>query len=38
MGLEGFGIMVDDMAMMIRFYQNILGFEIKAMLRTQRGI
>lgn len=29
MRLDGFGIMVDDMAKMIRFYRDILGFEIK---------
>jgi catechol 2,3-dioxygenase-like lactoylglutathione lyase family enzyme len=29
MRLDGFGIMVDDMAEMIRFYRDILGFEIK---------
>lgn len=29
MRLDGLGIMVDDMAVMIRFYRDILGFEIK---------
>ncbi|SFR72093.1 VOC family protein [Anaeromicropila populeti] len=29
MKLDGFGIMVDDMATMIRFYRDVLGFEIK---------
>lgn len=29
MKLEGIGIMVDDMAVMVRFYRDILGFEIK---------
>lgn len=29
MKLDGFGIMVDDMAMMVRFYRDVLGFEIK---------
>ena len=29
MRLDGFGIMVDDMAQMIRFYRDVLGFEIK---------
>ncbi|MDD3206110.1 MAG: VOC family protein [Lachnospiraceae bacterium] len=29
MRLEGMGIMVDDMAVMVRFYRDVLGFEIK---------
>ncbi len=29
MKLDGVGIMVDDMAVMIRFYRDVLGFEIK---------
>ncbi len=29
MKLDGFGIMVDDMAAMIRFYRDVLGFEIQ---------
>lgn len=29
MRLDGFGIFVDDMAKMIRFYRDVLGFEIK---------
>lgn len=29
MRLDGFGIMVDDMAAMIRFYRDVLGFMIK---------
>ena len=28
MKLDGFGIMVDDMAVMVRFYRDVLGFEI----------
>ncbi len=28
MRLDGFGIMVNDMAAMIRFYRDVLGFEI----------
>ena len=29
MRLDGFGLFVDDMARMIRFYRDVLGFEIK---------
>ncbi len=29
MRLDGFGIFVEDMAKMIRFYRDVLGFEIK---------
>ncbi len=29
MRLDGFGLLVDDMAVMIRFYRDVLGFEIK---------
>lgn len=29
MKLEGFGIMVDNMPTMVRFYRDVLGFEIK---------
>lgn len=29
MKLDGFGIFVNDMAAMIRFYRDVLGFEIK---------
>lgn len=29
MRLDGLGIMVDDMAAMVRFYRDVLGFEIK---------
>lgn len=28
MKLDGFGIMVDDMATMVRFYRDVLGFKI----------
>ena len=29
MGLDGFGLFVKDMANMIRFYRDVLGFEIR---------
>jgi lactoylglutathione lyase len=29
MKLDGFGIMVKDMPAMVRFYRDVLGFEIK---------
>ena len=29
MRLDGFGILVEDMPKMLRFYRNVLGFEIK---------
>lgn len=29
MRLDGFGILVKDMAVMVRFYRDVLGFEIK---------
>ena len=29
MRLDGFGLFVDDMGKMIRFYRDALGFEIK---------
>ena len=29
MRLDGFGLLVDDMAGMIRFYRDVLGFEIR---------
>jgi catechol 2,3-dioxygenase-like lactoylglutathione lyase family enzyme len=29
MKLDGFGLLVKDMAKMIRFYRDVLGFEIK---------
>lgn len=36
MRLDGFGIMVDDMAVMIRFYRDVLGFDIKEDENTTR--
>ena len=35
MRLDGFGIFVDDMAGMIRFYRDVLGFEIRESEDTQ---
>lgn len=29
MRLEGFGLLVEDMGRMVRFYRDVLGFEIK---------
>ncbi|MBR3341029.1 MAG: VOC family protein [Clostridiales bacterium] len=29
MRLDGFGLLVEDMASMVRFYRDVLGFEIK---------
>ena len=29
MRLDGFGLLVDNMAAMIRFYRDVLGFEIR---------
>lgn len=29
MKLDGFGIFVEDMAVMVRFYRDVLGFDIK---------
>ena len=29
MRLDGFGLLVEDMANMIRFYRDVLGFEIR---------
>ena len=35
MRLDGFGIFVNDMAKMIRFYRDVLGFEIKEAENTE---
>ena len=35
MRLDGFGILVNDMGRMIRFYRDVLGFEIKEAKDTQ---
>ena len=29
MRLDGFGLLVEDMGRMVRFYRDVLGFEIK---------
>ena len=29
MRLDGFGLFVEDMGKMVRFYRDVLGFEIK---------
>ena len=29
MRLDGFGLLVNDMALMVKFYRDVLGFEIK---------
>ena len=29
MRLDGFGLLVEDMAAMIRFYRDVLGFKIR---------
>ena len=29
MRLDGFGLLTDDMGRMIRFYRDVLGFEIR---------
>lgn len=34
MRLDGFGLLVNDMAAMIRFYRDVLGFEIKESEQT----
>ena len=33
--LEGFGLFVDDMATMIRFYRDVLGFAIREQEDTE---
>lgn len=34
MRLDGFGLFVNDMSNMIKFYRDVLGFEIKEDLNT----
>lgn len=34
MRLDGFGLLVNDMGTMIRFYRDVLGFEIKESEQT----
>ena len=38
MRLDGYGLFVKDMATMIRFYRDILGFKIKEDENTDKGI
>lgn len=38
MKLDGFGIFVKDMPTMVRFYRDVLGFEIKEEENTTRRI
>lgn len=35
MQLEGFGLFVDDMAAMIRFYRDVMGFAIQEQEDTE---
>lgn len=34
MKLDGFGIFVKDMSVMVRFYRDVLGFEIGSVFRN----
>ncbi len=38
MRLDGFGILVEDMGKMIRFYRDVLGFEIKEAERRPENL
>ena len=38
MRLDGFGLFVDDMAKMIRFYKDVLGFEIKEEIKEEETL
>lgn len=38
MRLDGFGLLVDDMGKMIRFYRDVLGFELRKMKILQMYI
>ena len=35
MRLDGLGLLVEDMGKMIRFYRDVLGFEIKKLSRNK---
>lgn len=37
MKLDGFGIMVDDMATLVRFYRDVLGFERTCYIADPEG-
>ena len=38
MHLDGFGLLVEDMPKMIRFYRDVLGFEIKNLKMRRMSI
>ncbi len=38
MRLDGFGIFVNDMSVMVRFYRDVLGFEIKEDEKTASNV
>ena len=38
MRLDGFGIFVDDMAVMVRFYRDVLGFIMVQLSRQKSEI
>ena len=37
MRLDGFGLFVDDMPRMVRFYRDVLGFEIASFIAPLRA-